>query len=191
MKLSNSKLRHLINEVIEEASKDAPFGPFTSRKSYVASQRAAKLPGKVTKKLADLDRDMPFQSREMDRAFGIDNPEQTVHSPAVEAFNKLKKISPTMMGGAVTFKPLKYPQTQAVVNKALGKVYKIGDWTYDQAFGISHIPGAPKPVSGGIFSQGGDIFILGPNAETVYQSNAIANRPTPLDLNAPDRHFWG
>lgn len=191
MKLSNSKLRHLINEVIEEASKDAPYGPFTSQKGYVASQRATKLPGKMTKKLADLDRDVPFQSREMDKAFGIDNPEPGLKAPSsVEALRKLKKISPTM-GGNVTFRPLKHPQAPPVVNKDLGEVYKIGDWTYDPSFGISGVPGAPKPVSGGIFSQGEDIFILGPNAETVYHSNVINNKPSPLDMNTPDRHFWG
>ena len=98
MKLTNNKLKQLINEVLKEASEKAPFGPFTGSKPYVRSQRSAKLPADMSSKLATLDKDSPEMSQVLDQSLGIDNPEADIKTPIgiLRGQDEFRKINHTI-----------------------------------------------------------------------------------------------
>ena len=156
MKLTNNKLKQLINEVLEEASEKAPFGPFTDSKSYVKSQRAAKLAPGQPSKLADLDKSNPEMSRVMDQSLGIDNPESDIKIPIeiLKRQQEFRDIIANQSMGAFSEKGAD-PATK-VSTRAIGDAYKIGTWTRD------------RYVDGGVFANKTGIYVLDNDGRESY-----------------------
>ena len=162
MKLSQNKLKQLINEVLKEASDKAPFGPFTGSKPYVKSQRAAKLSTDQTSKLSSLDQDFPEMSRVMDQSMGIDNPDADigpdayVHKHIASQQEEYRDIIANQQAGSFSDKgaePSKKVKTQ------IGDAYRIGTWT------------APyTSLSGGVFANKTGIYVLDKDGYESYYS---------------------
>ena len=129
MKLTNNKLKQLINEVLEEASEKAPFGPFTGLKPYVRSQRAAKLPADMSSKLATLDKDSPEMSQVLDQSLGIDNPEADIKTPIgiLRGQDEFRKIIANQTMGAFSESGA---DIETKVYTAVGDAYNIGSWSF-------------------------------------------------------------
>ena len=182
MKLTHNKLKQLINEVLKEASEKAPYGPFSGRKPYVASQRASKLPGDFTKKLATLDKDSPEQSRSLDQSLGLDHPELDVKTPVeiIEKQQEYREIIANQYSGIFSEDGAK-PATK-VNTKAIGNAYRIGTWSVDQ-------------YSGGMFANKTGIYILSddgvetPFTPKKYGSGGYRVLPITKDMN--ETYFMG
>ena len=159
MKLTHNKLKQLIKEVLEEASKKAPFGPFTGREPYVASQRSAKLSGDHTRKLRGMDDD---QARAIDDAFGIDNPETTEMLPpsVMKHVIEYDEIIANQWGQTFTKSS---DRPQLTKGTPVGDAYKIGEWT-----GPQH--------KGGVFVNHKGLFVLNDDGSKSFFTPQDENR---------------
>ena len=160
MKLTNNKLKQLINEVLKEASEKAPFGPFTSQRAHVRSQRAANLTPDQAKKLNALDKDFPHMSRVMDQTLGIDNPDLDIpkgvatYKHIADQHQEYRDIIANQRAGYFSEKGSD-PFTK--VNTPIGDAYRIGTWKVDK-------------YSGGVFANKTGVYVLDDDGGESYFS---------------------
>lgn len=176
MKLTNSKLKQLINEVLEEASKDAPFGPFTSSKAYVRSQRAGKLSGGQASKLNTLDKDSPEMSRVMDQTFGIDNPDVDIETP-IEVLRRQQEFRDIIAGQSMGYfsESGAEPATK-VSTRAIGPAYKIGSWSTGK-------------YSGSIFANKNGVYVLENNGNKSFFTPTVNRQIIPITKKFNEQTF--
>ena len=179
MKLTHNKLKQLINEVLEEASEKAPFGPFSGSKPYVASQRAAKLPGEFTKKMALLDKDSGEQSKSLDQSLGIDNPDSDIKTPVsvLQRQEEFREIIANQHGNI--FSENEADASIKVNTEAIGDAYRIGTWSHGN-------------YSGGIFANKTGIYILSDDgAQTPFTPKNHDRSAMPITKSFNEIVFMG
>ena len=177
MKLTNSKLKQLIKEVLEEASKDAPFGPFTSSKAYVRSQRAGKLSGDQASKLNTLDKDSPEMSRVMDQALGIDNPGADMETP-IEVLRRQQEFRDIIAGQSMGYFSESGAEPSRKVRTAAGNAYKIGSWSFDK-------------YSGSIFANKDGVYVLENNGNKSFFTPTVRREIVPITKKFNEQTFMG
>ena len=177
MKLTNSKLKQLIKEVLEEASKDAPFGPFTSSKAYVRSQRAGKLSGDQASKLNTLDKDSPEMSRVMDQALGIDNPGADMETP-IEVLRRQQEFRDIIAGQSMGYFSESGAEPTRKVRTAAGNAYKIGSWSFDK-------------YSGSIFANKDGVYVLENNGNKSFFTPTVRREIVPITKKFNEQTFMG
>ena len=177
MKLTNSKLKQLIKEVLEEASKDAPFGPFTSSKAYVRSQRAGKLSGDQASKLNTLDKDSPEMSRVMDQALGIDNPGADMQTP-IEVLRRQQEFRDIIDGQSMGYFSESGAEPSRKVRTAAGNAYKIGSWSFDK-------------YSGSIFANKDGVYVLENNGNKSFFTPTVRGEIVPITKKFNEQTFMG
>ena len=177
MKLTNSKLKQLIKEVLEEASKDAPFGPFTSSKAYVRSQRAGKLSGDQASKLNTLDKDSPEMSRVMDQTLGIDNPGADMETP-IEVLRRQQEFRDIIAGQSMGYFSESGAEPTRKVRTAAGNAYKIGSWSFDK-------------YSGYIFANKDGVYVLENNGNKSFFTPTVRREIVPITKKFNEQTFMG
>ena len=177
MKLTNSKLKQLIKEVLEEASKDAPFGPFTSSKAYVRSQRAGKLSGDQASKLNTLDKDSPEMSRVMDQTLGIDNPGADIETP-IEVLRRQQEFRDIIDGQSMGYFSESGAEPTRKVRTAAGNAYKIGSWSFDK-------------YSGSIFANKDGVYVLENNGNKSFFTPTVRREIVPITKKFNEQTFMG
>ena len=177
MKLTNSKLKQLIKEVLEEASKDAPFGPFTSSKAYVRSQRAGKLSGDQASKLNTLDKDSPEMSRVMDQTLGIDNPGADMETP-IEVLRRQQEFRDIIAGQSMGCFSESGAEPTRKVRTAAGNAYKIGSWSFDK-------------YSGSIFANKDGVYVLENNGNKSFFTPTVRREIVPITKKFNEQTFMG
>ena len=177
MKLTNSKLKQLIKEVLEEASKDAPFGPFTSSKAYVRSQRAGKLSGDQASKLNTLDKDSPEMSRVMDQTLGIDNPGADMETP-IEVLRRQQEFRDIIAGQSMGYFSESGAEPTRKVRTAAGNAYKIGSWSFDK-------------YSGSIFANKDGVYVLENNGNKSFFTPTVRREIVPITKKFNEQTFMG
>ena len=177
MKLTNSKLKQLIKEVLEEASKDAPFGPFTSSKAYVRSQRAGKLSGDQASKLNTLDKDSPEMSRVMDQTLGIDNPGADMETP-IEVLRRQQEFRDIIAGQSMGYFSESGAEPSRKVRTAAGNAYKIGSWSFDK-------------YSGSIFANKDGVYVLENNGNKSFFTPTVRREIVPITKKFNEQTFMG
>lgn len=179
MKLTNNKLKQLINEVLKEASEKAPFGPFTGSKPYVRSQRSSKLPADMSSKLATLDKDSPEMSRVMDQSLGIDNPGADIKTPIeiLRGQQEFREIIANQSIGAFSESGAE-PATK-VSTRAIGDAYKIGSWNIARD-------------SGSVFANETGIYVLGNDGnQSYYTPTGQGRKIVPITKSFNEQIFMG
>ena len=179
MKLTQNKLKQLINEVLEEASDKAPFGPFTGSKPYVKSQRAAKLSTDQTSKLSSLDRDFPEMSRVMDQSLGIDNPESDIKTP-IEILKGQQEFREIIANQSQPFFSESGADPYTKVNtKAIGDAYKIGSWR-------------SMTLSGSVFANKTGVYVLeNDGSRSFYTPTGQGQKIVPITKSFNEQIFIG
>ena len=177
MKLTTNNLKQLIKEVLEEASKDAPFGPFTSSKAYVRSQRAGKLSGDQASKLNTLDKDSPEMSRVMDQTLGIDNPGADMEPP-IEVLRRQQEFRDIIAGQSMGYFSESGAEPSRKVRTAAGNAYKIGSWSFDK-------------YSGSIFANKDGVYVLENNGNKSFFTPTVRREIVPITKKFNEQTFMG
>ena len=178
MKLTTNNLKQLIKEVLEEASKDAPFGPFTSSKAYVRSQRAGKLSADQASKLNTLDKDSPEMSRVMDQTFGIDNPDVDIETP-IEVLRRQQEFRDIVADQSMGYfsESGAEPATK-VSTRAIGEAYKIGSWSNGK-------------YNGSIFANADGIYVLENDGNQSFFTPTVRGKIVPITKKFNEQTFMG
>ena len=177
MKLTNSKLKQLIKEVLEEASKDAPFGPFTSSKAYVRSQRAGKLSGDQASKLNTLDKDSPEMSRVMDQTLGIDNPGADMETP-IEVLRRQQEFRDIVADQSMGYFSESGAEPTRKVRTAAGNAYKIGSWSTGK-------------YNGSIFANADGVYVLENDGNRSFFTPTVRGKIVPITKKFNEQTFMG
>lgn len=183
MKLTDNKLKQLIKEVLEEASEEAPFGPFTGSRPYVKSQRASKLSADKTRKLAKLDQDNPEMSRTLDQAFGIDSADPDIKTP-VNVIKQQLVYSDIVKNQSNNYFSESGAEPTVKVKTAVGDAYKIGTWNFGK-------------MSGSVFANKTGIYVLDDGGLESYYTpkgphpSGRGNRLVPIRKDFSDAIFMG
>ena len=177
MKLTTNNLKQLIKEVLEEASKDAPFGPFTSSKAYVRSQRAGKLSGDQASKLNTLDKDSPEMSRVMDQTLGIDNPGADMEPP-IEVLRRQQEFRDIVADQSMGYFSESGAEPTRKVRTAAGNAYKIGSWSFDK-------------YSGSIFANKDGVYVLENNGNKSFFTPTVRREIVPITKKFNEQTFMG
>ena len=177
MKLTQNKLKQLINEVLEEASDKAPFGPFTGSKPYVRSQRSAKLTPDQASKLGTLDKDFPEMSRVMDQSLGIDNPGADIKTP-IEVLKGQQEFRDIIANQSMGYFSESGAEPTTKIRTAVGEAYKIGSWSTGK-------------YSGSIFANKDGVYVLENNGNKSFFTPTVRGKIVPITKKFNEQTFMG